>query len=380
MPTSGEILRGVNNVQQFVELATEHQQGLVRDGYVYTEPIPAFLRPYTKVRKGYPENRVVRWDYIQGVAKGAVVDENDRAPFGKRDIFGVEALEPLHIAGHSMTVTPKELRRWGAQDMLGEIITQPYEEWLKSCNELIMDVATSGGYAAASPSDNAAATCRDFSGVQHTLRLATNSANTCSATVANSSQLVQFAARDGTLFAAGHDHVTASVGGVWTRARGKVQAALLYEHPGQNFVDAYVGSTVKDSIEAVIQQVRGLDGSGIGQTPLAADYFENGMATKGANDFGVPEFIKEIDNVRYFFVKDLNADLGIFFARGTQPLEAFIGMKGEDGQLDTPFGWDEKLHRELRGSRDQAGIEYGFRGHFGAYIRTPVGMTVAKFV
>lgn len=382
MPTSGEIIRGLDNVQVFKELATLHSQGLVRDGITWTEPIPVWLRPYTEVSRGYPWNRVVRADYIQGVAKAKAINEEDTAPLGSRDIYGVEMLEPLHSAGHSMQVTQATLREAMAQDRLAQMVTQPSEEWFRAAQELMMDVATAGAFSngSANPTDDFAPSIIGFDGVTYTQRKATNSANTASATIANSSHSVQWATRAGGLFAANHDHVSASSGGAWTRARGRAQQLLIYEHPRQNGVDAFVGTTVRDAILDAKENWRG-SSSGVGQTPLLTDFVEGGMRDFQKSDFGMPEFIGDVDGVRYFYLKDLTADLQVSMLRGGTPLRAFVGVKGEaDAPVEPPFAWTDELPRELRGPQGNAGIKYGYRGYFGGQCQSPIAAAVAKHV
>lgn len=385
MPTGpgAEVIRQIDNVQVFKEVTTLHAQGLVRDGILWEEPIPAFMKAHTEVSHGYPWNRVVRNDFIQGIVKGKALNEEDTAPLGRRDIFGVEMLEPLHIAGESMMVTAATLREAMVQDRVAQMVTQPSEEWMRAAQEFMMDVATAGAFSSSTQAltaDNVPSVLA-FDGVSYTIRKATNTADTSSATIANSSQSVQWATRAGNLFAANHQHVETGVGGPWSRTKGRARQLLITEHPGQQYADAFVGTTVRDAILDAKEAWRGSDGSGVGQTVELTPFIEEGMRRFGYSNFAIPEFIGDVDGVNYWFVKDLPPDFQNTFARNTMPFRAFVGVRGEPGAPDEPpFAWTEELPRELRGASGQAGLRYGFRGFFGGHTQNPVGVVASKFV
>jgi hypothetical protein len=384
MPTGpgAEVIRLIDNVQVFREVTTIHANGLVLDGILWEEPIPAFAKPYTEVSHGYPWNHIVRNDFIQGIVKGKALNEEDTAPLGRRDIFGVEMLEPLHIAGESMVVTAATLREAMVQDRVAKMVTQPSEEWMRAAQEMCMDVVTAGAF---SSSTNAVTgdfvpSVLGFDGVSYQLRKATNSADTSTATIANSNQSVQWSTRAGNLFAAGHSHVESSAGGAWTRVKGRARQLLITEHPGQQFADAFVGTAARDSINDAKEAWRGSDANGVGQTVNLMPYIEEGMRRYGYSNFAIPEYISDVDGVNYWFVKDLPMNFQATFARNTMPFRSFVGIRGEPGAPDEPpYAWTEELPRELRGPSGQAGLRYGFRGFFADHCQSPIGVAVTLY-
>lgn len=356
----------ISNVDQFIELQTRHAQRLQRDGFVFQDPIPAFLRPFTQVMRGWPGNQDWAWDWSQAGSTGRAIAPEDRAPFGEFDTYQIVAKPPFEVAGHTHYVKPEDFDYPMAADIAGEKAMRPAEEWFRAINEGVLDVATSGAFFSATDArtDGTQFSATSFNGDTVTVSSATESSTVATPSVAHSSHLVEWPDRRGGTFAAGQNHLPADTGADWTEADGVTARDTIMQYPGVTGVDAFVGPNVVDDIEAVVETARSSTESGV--------TFEQGGAVE--SDFGTVQFIAEHDNVRYFRTDDLGADdLGVYVARNRTPLAVVIGKARTNGRLDLPGAWNELSDPETKIRK------FGYRGYAAAYVKEPTSIFIHNY-
>lgn len=357
----------IGNVKQFLELQTRHAQKLAHDGILFNSPIPAALAPFTRVLGPWPGADDMAWDFLNPDGEGRAVSPEEKARIGGFDTRQIVAKPNIEIAGHTFRVSPKNDFRHGGMSLqiAQEKITRPHREWNRAVARELVNVVTCGAYKnSGTRTEGYTFTIKDFNGTNVAIQSVTESANQATPTVAGSHHVMQFPDRHGDLLSAGHDHVPADAGGVWTEALGKTARDHILEHPGNHGVDAYVGESVVDEIEAQIESVRASTESGV--------QFEMGGATE--QDFGIPTYIGMHDNVRYFRWDDLPANLGLYMARGRKPLALSVGIQRADG-VEMPKAWNNARVADP----ETEAIEYGFRGPTGAHVVEPTSIYIANY-
>lgn len=359
----------IGNVNQFLELQTRHATQLVQMGYIFTDPIPAALKPLVQTIGPWQGMDDMAWNFLNPDNEGRAVSAIEKANLGGFDTMQVVAKPPIDIAGHSYRVSPREDFRHGGMSMqiAQSKITRPQREWNRAIARELFNVFTAGAFkaSAAARTEGYTFTVKDFGGNDIAVPKITESATRASATIAGSHHSVRWADKQGDLLAAGHDHIPANSGGVWTEAKGRTARDHLLEHPGVTAVDAYVGAGVVDEVFAVLK-------TAAANTPRNAELAEQGFATE--EEFGVPSFVGTHDGVRYFRLDALPDDLGVYFARGRKPLALSVGIQRADG-TEMPYAWNDMANKDP----ETQVINYGFRGPAVAHVVEPTSIFIDNY-
>lgn len=359
----------IGNVKQFLELQTRHATELVQSGVVFTDPIPAALKPLVRALGPWPGADDWAWNFMNPDDEGRAVGPEEKARIGGFDTFQVVAKPPIEVAGHSQRISGRNDFRHGGMSMqiAREKITRPTREWNKAIAREAFNVFTSGGFkgSSAARTEGYTFTVKNFRGNDVSVQAVTESATRASATVAHSGQLVTWGDKQGSTMAAGHDHVPANAGGDWTEALGRTARDHLLEHPGVNAVDAYVGATVAEDVFTQL-------GTEAANTDRSWMLAQSGLP--GEDEFGIPTPIGTHDGVRYYRLDAFPDTLGVYFARGRKPLGLTVGIQRADGN-EMPGAWNDA---HLMDPETQA-VNYGYRGPAAVHVVEPTSIYVANY-
>lgn len=359
----------LGNVKQFIETATLHAQGLVQNGIIFDSPIPAALKPLVRGLGPWPGSDDWAWDFTTPDNKGYAIASEEKARLGAFDTYQIVAKPPIEIAGLSYRVGNDDFRNGGMSlQIAAEKIRRPERDWNNAISEALLNVFTSGAYtgASAARTNGYAFTVKNVAGADVSIAKVTESANRATPTVAHASHLALWPDKQGGQFSAGHTHLPANAGGVWTEALGRTARDHLLEHPGVNAVDCYVGSDVVDDVFEEITDTAAL-------TNKANELLVTGTATE--DNFGVPSLIGTVDGVKYSRLDCLPANLAVYFARGRKPLGVSVGVQRADGSK-MPRSWND-VHLM---DPETGAVNYGFRGFAGAHVVEPTSIYIANYV
>lgn len=366
MAVSGEFVE-IANVQQFTDVQVRHAEQLVRGGIVWDRITPQFLQPFTQRMGAWPGRDDWAIPHLDPSSRGRAVGTEDNARLGGQRQKQIVAKPGFEVAGHTQFVTPDDFTHPMGPEIARQKVREPEIEWNRAVQEGILNMVMADQHDNSTYTEGQTFHARNFDGVDTSIDTVTESADEASATVAGSHHGIAWPDKQGGTFSTGHDHITSNTGG-WSESKAETARDHLLEHPGQNGpVWAFVGATVRDSVETDIESVRSSTESGVD--------FEQ-LNPGPERDFGVPTEVGTHDGVRYFHVGALPDQFAIYLDSQNTHLGVWLGEGGEDGTTrKQPRAWNN------RGQQDPETdvTKYGFRGYASAHVTNPVGIFLGDY-
>lgn len=326
---------------------------------------PGIIGELTQVLGAWQGRGDLRFE-LPGTTQGAkAVGPEERMDVGSDDIGHIVAKPGFALAGHSQRVFDYMFQYGGmTQERANALAAKPILDFNDEVSHIMLDVMTSGDYSG-SQADAFSWSATDKYGNTVNQPLITDTANEVENVYAYGGQtFTHWPMRDGTLAAAGHDHLF-DTGAPWTNASAQTQADNIREHPTNGRVRAHVGSTVAAAVQADLK-------SEYGGTVLVQSQVENNFSAKGA-EFAAAERIGVRGSIEYFHVVDFPTNGALFVAAGKKPFHLNIGMVGEGGRSIEKRSWAEA------GDPERGGTTWGFRDFVAAGVIDPLSVSYGEF-
>lgn len=360
----------VTNYRQFELIGREIMQMPDMDpALVFQTAVPGFLGELFQPVGPWQDRQQKAFEFPSKNGQAKAVAANERAVRGGYDKKQIVALPGFEIAGETQTVLPSDFLYGGmTRDEVTRRAMRPRLDWNKATYLAAMDVVSAKGKSTGAPVDNGAYVVNDFHGNSTTKALATNSADVCSDTIANSSQSILFPLRDGTEAAANHDHTLGS-NAAWTLATQRTNRDLVLEHPGNGAqVNVIAGATAAAAIRTALASALNVAGITSGEALLRAP-----LSNAGSLASAVP-IARGWEGMDFYFAPDMDTNQVITVAAGKKPFYFSQGAKGVDGSAVGTGAWFEQENVETRGG------SYGYRDYLNLGCMDPTAVVIADHV
>lgn len=361
MAVSGEFIE-ISNVRQFTDVQVRHAEQLVRGGIIWDDMVPRFLQPFTQRMGSWNGRDDWASPHLDPSSRGRAVGTEDHAHIGGQRQRQIVAKPGFEVAGRTQTVSSDDFTHPMGPEIARQKITEPEQEFTRAVAEGLLNMVMADQHDNSAYNEGQTFHARNFDGVDTVVDTVSESADEASATVAGSHHSINWPDKQGGTFSSGHDHIQSNTGG-WSESKAETARDHLLEHPGQNGpVWAFVGATVRDSVETDIESVRSGTESGVDFEQLNPGPEEQ---------FGVPSEVGTHDGVRYFHVGALPDQFAIYMDSNVPHIGLWMGEGGEDGQTrKQPRAWNNRGQQHP----ETDVTEYGFRGYAVPHVTNPVGI------
>lgn len=365
----GEFIN-ITNYRQFENVGREVVELADLDpALVFSAALPGFLGNIFEDVGAWPDRQQKGFEFPSKLAGAVSVAPREKAPQGGYDLKHIVANPGWEIAGRTQTIEPSDFLHQGMTRRRAERRAMlPRLDWNKTVFAAALDVITATGTSTGAPVDNGAYSIANIAGTNVTKALATNSADVCSDTIANSSQSVLWPLRTGGETAANHDHTVGSAGASWTLALGRTHRDLITEHVGMGTkVNCYIGKTSAEDIRTVMK-------SEMGAIIPREEFIKLEIATAGGLGDAVP-VARDLEGVTYFYAPDMDVEQAAYVAANKTPFYFSKGATGVDG---SPVRKDTTWFDT--GDKETQVLSQGFRDYQNLGCQLPVGAVTVDYV
>lgn len=329
---------------------------------------PGFLGALSESMGPWRGREEVRFE-VPGAAEDAnAVAPHERARLGSTDMFHVVAEPGMLLAGKTQWVSPDDFRYGMTAEKAAERAGRPLVDFNQKTSKVVMDVITQGAFSDGSDdfSDAFAWSATDLNGTAVTHTLATENANQVADVIAHSGQAVEWPLRDGSVAAAGHDHMLEAQGASWTETLADTARDTILEHPGAGRVAAIVGANVAADVRAQLK-------TEYGAVESRVPFIKEGFVRD--DGFGATDSLGRIGSVDYIYAPDVPDDIAIYYASNQKPFYHSVGDAAAQsvGGSDGLGGWSETMDVE------RGGLKYGYRNYFTAGCKLPTMVALAEY-